>query len=62
MLLIQLSSTHSNNKLGHTGLGSRQSQSIPLPSLHGGEGSSFSGLAASSDMVDSESVGMHSTG
>ena len=29
---------------------------IPLPSLHGGKGSSFPGLVPSDDMVDSESV------
>ena len=36
--------------------GLAESYPIPLPSLHGGEGSSFPGLLPSDDMVDSESV------
>ena len=36
--------------------GLADSQSIPLPFLHGGEGSSFLGLVPSNDTVDSESA------
>ena len=36
--------------------GLAESYPIPLPSLHGGEGSSFPGLVPSNDTVDSESV------
>ena len=35
---------------------SKESHSIPLPSLHDGEGSSFPGLVPSDDAVDSDSV------
>ena len=42
--------------VGHTALGAWQSHPIPMPSLHGGEGSSFPGLVPSDDTVDSESV------
>ena len=56
LLLNQLSSSHSSYMVGHTAFGTWQSHSIPPPSLHGGEGSSFSGLVLSDDMVDSESV------
>ena len=40
----------------HTALGAQQSHPIPVPSLHDGEGSSFSGLVPSDDTVNSESV------
>ena len=33
-----------------------ESHLIPLPSLHGGEGSSLPGLVPSDDVVDSDSV------
>ena len=36
--------------------GLAESHPIPLPSLHGGEGSSFPGLIPSDDMVNSESA------
>ena len=36
--------------------GSAESHPIPLPSLHGGEGSSFPGLVPSDDTVNSESA------
>ena len=42
--------------VGHAALGAHQSHLIPLPSLHGGEGSSFPGLVPLGGTVDSESV------
>ena len=42
--------------VGHTALGAWQSHPIPVPSLHGGEGSSFPGLVPTNDTVNSESV------
>ena len=60
MLLSQLSSSHSNNMVGHTALGAWQSHPIPLPSLDCGEGSSFPGFTPPDDIVNSESVvGIH---
>ena len=56
MLLSQLSSSHSNHMVEHTAFGTWQSHPIPPPSLHGGEGSSFPGVAPLNDMVNSESV------
>ena len=56
ILLSQLSSSHLNNIMGCTALGTQQSHPIPLPSLHVWEGSSFPGLVPPDDMVDSESV------
>ena len=59
LLLNQLSSSHSNYMVGHTALGAWQR--VSLPSLHGGEGSSFPGLIPPDDMVNSESwVGIKS--
>ena len=56
LLLSQMSSSHSNYMMGHTAFGTWQSLLTPLPSLHGGEASSFPGLVPSSDTVNSESV------
>ena len=56
MLLSQLFPSHPNYMLGHTALGAWQSHLIPLPFLHGREGSSFPGLVPSDDTVNSESV------
>ena len=42
--------------VGHTALGAWQSHPTPLPSLHGGEGSSFPGLFPSDDMVNFETA------
>ena len=56
MLLSLLFPNHPIYMVGHTTLGDWQSQPIPLPSLHDGEGSSFPGLVPLDDTVDSESV------
>ena len=56
MLLNQVSPSHSKYMVGHTTFGAWQSHLIALPSLHGGEGSSFPGLLPSDDIVNSESV------
>ena len=56
LLLSQLFLNHPIYMVGHPALGAQQSQPIPLPSLHDGEGSSCPGLVPSDDMVDSESV------
>ena len=56
MLLSQLFPSHLNDMVGHTALGAWQSHRIPLPSLHGEEGSPFPGLVPSDDMIDSESL------
>ena len=53
MLLSLLFPSHPIYMVGHTGLGAWQRVT---PSLHGGERSSFPGLVASDDTVDSESV------
>ena len=45
--------------VGHTALGAWQSHRIPMPSLHGGEGSSFPGLAQPNDTVNPESGDGH---
>ena len=57
MLLSLLFSSHPIYTVGHTALGAlAESHAIPLPSLHGGEGSSFPGLVPSNDTVNSESA------
>ena len=56
LLLNQLLPSQTIYMMGHTALGAWQGHPIPLPSLHGGEGSSFPGLVPSNDMVNSESV------
>ena len=58
LLLNQLSSSHSDYLFdGAYSLGGlAESHLIPLPSLHGREGSSFPSLVPSDDMVDSESA------
>ena len=56
MLLNQLFPSHPIYIVGHTSLEAWQSHLIPLPSLHGGEGSSFPGFVPSYDMIDSESA------
>ena len=53
----QLFPSHPIYMVGHTALGAWQSVIlIPLPSQHGGEGSSFPGLVPSDDMLNYESV------
>ena len=54
MLLCLLFPSHPIYMVGHTALGLAESHPIPLPSLHGGEGSSFPGLVPSNDTVNSE--------
>ena len=56
LLLSLLFPSHPIYKVGHTALGTRQIHLIPLPFLHGGEGSSFPGLMPLDDMVNSESL------
>ena len=56
MLLSQLFPNHPIYMVGHTALGAWQSHPIPLPSLHGGQGSSFPGLVPSDATVNSESA------
>ena len=56
LVLNQLSSSHSKYIVAHTALEAWQSPVIPLPFLHGGEGSSFPVLVPSNDTVDSESA------
>ena len=56
LLLNQLFPSHPIYMVGHTALGAWYSHPIPLPSLHGGVGSSFPGLVPSNDTVDSESA------
>ena len=55
MLLIQLIPSHPIYMVGHTALVVWQSHLIPMPSLHGGEGSS-PGLVPSDDTFNSESA------
>ena len=57
LLLNLLFPSHPIYMVGHTALGGlAESHPIPLPSLHGGEGSSFPGLVPFDDMVNSESA------
>ena len=56
VLLYQLISSHSSNKSGNTALGAQPSHPIPLPCLHGREGSSFLGLVAPNEGVKFKSV------
>ena len=56
MLLCLLFPSHPIYMVGHTALGAWQSHPIPLPSLHGGDGSFFPGLVPSDDTVDPESA------
>ena len=55
LLLNQLSSSHSNYMVGHTGLGAWQSHPISPAFLHGGEGSYVPGLVPFNDKCESES-------
>ena len=48
--------SHSFYMVGHTALGAQQRHLIPLPSLHGGEGSSFQGYVPPDDTGNSKSV------
>ena len=57
MLLSHLFPSHPKYMVGHNSFGDLpESHPIPLPSLHGGEESSFPGLFPSDDTVNSESV------
>ena len=54
--LSQLSSSHSEYSGAYHFGCLAENHPIPVPSLHGGEGPSFPGLAPPNDMVNSESV------
>ena len=50
------SNSHLINMVEHITFRTQQDHLMPLPSLHGKEGSSFQGLVPSDDMINSESM------